>query len=194
MPRTVRRTRRAISPRLATRTLRMRGTGASFTGVGPRLEEVNGWQAGRGLATRVLSDPRRAPILCRRQSTVRNQDAPGAPQPEPGRLDLRRGVAFHPALHARHRALRRPRRARQLRPADRGAARDARLLALDPSWRRDRRRPMVVAVPHARLAGRARGPLPLRPRARDPAVAAAVAGYPLGRQDARVHDRRAVAP
>src|SRR5262245_26844542 len=193
MARTVRSTRRAISPRLATRTLRMRGTGASFTGVRPGLEEVNGWQAGRGLATRVVSDPRRAPILRRRQSALRHQDAPGAAQPEPGRLDLRRRVALHPALHARHRALWRSRRACQLRPPHGGAARDARLLALDASRCRDRRRPLVVAVPHARLAGRARGALPLRARAGDPAAAAPVARYPLGRQDARVHDRRAAA-
>ena len=48
---------------------------------------------------------------------------------------------------------------------------------------------MVEPVPRARLAGRARGALPLRPRAGDPRLAAPVGRDRLGRQDARLHGR-----
>src|SRR5262245_52970771 len=99
MSRTVRSTRRAISPRLATRTLRMRGTGASFTGLGNGLEEPPRLAGRAGACYHTGSDPRQAPVLRRRQPALRYEDAARAPQPEPGRVDLRRRVAVYPALH-----------------------------------------------------------------------------------------------
>src|SRR5262249_45428412 len=125
MARRVLSTRRAISPRLATRTLWIRRTGASFTGVGAgredppaagadlgRARRLAGWsRTRRRLAGQPRScyqsdgDARRAPVLRRRQPAVRYEDAPRAAQSEPRHLDLRRRVAFHPALHARRRAL-----------------------------------------------------------------------------------------
>src|SRR5262245_4258250 len=184
MERSVRSTRRAISPRLATRTLRMRGTGALCTGFEARLEEP------RPLSSRLAdrsgscyqngSEPRRAALLRRGQSPVWHQDAAGAAQPEPGSVDLRRRVALHPPLHARHRPLRRSRRPRQLRAGGGSAARDAGVLALGPPRRPHRHRPLVPPVPATRLARRAGSALPLRARAGDPGPAPALGGDPLG--------------
>ena len=69
----------------------------------------HGWRAAWPPASTSGSDPCRAPVLRRRQSAFRHEDAPRAAEPQPRHLDLRRRVALHPTLHARHRPLRQPR-------------------------------------------------------------------------------------
>src|SRR5262245_17233232 len=213
MARRVLSTRRAISPRLATRTLWIRRTGASFTGVGARREDPPAVGADLGRARRLAGwirtrrrlagqprscyqsdgDARRASVLRRRQPAVRYEDAPRAAQSEPRHLDLRRRVAFHPALHARRRALRRPGRSRELRTPGGGAARHTRVLALGAARRAHRHGALVPAVQAAGLARCAGGTLPLRTRAGDRRSAPPLGRDSLGRQDARLHGGAAAA-
>src|SRR5262249_1775652 len=169
--RSVRSTRRAISPRLATRTLRMRGTGALFTGFDGRLEEEP--SCAPRLASRLGScyqngsDARGTSILRRGQSPIRHQDAPGAAEPDPRPLDLHPPAPLPPP-YARGRGAPAPARGRAyLRARGGGAAGSPRFRARDPRRGAHRHRPLVPPLPTPRLAGHAGGALPLRARAGD---------------------------